>query len=146
MGWKATDGRAYLGENVVNEKEYLSAMISFRPEICSGVTPEEERCTGSLMRFERLRRVEDGAVVVDWSCNSSYLEAALDANESSDSNFRHQRGFHFCLNHRSRLSFFHLLEITAKPHIRMPTFLLRIPNPALLFVSSLFINAFRLAF
>ena len=35
-------GLAYLGEKVVNEKEYLSAISSFDPEMRSGITPKKK--------------------------------------------------------------------------------------------------------
>jgi hypothetical protein len=51
-------GSAYLGEKVVNEKEYLSAITSFEPEIRSGITPKKKRCGWESSRFADRRKVE----------------------------------------------------------------------------------------
>ena len=45
--------RAYLGENVVKEKEYLSAMIYVKAEICSRIAPEAGGGKGRLMEFKK---------------------------------------------------------------------------------------------
>jgi hypothetical protein len=51
--WQAGVERSYLGENVVKEKEYLSAMISVRFEIYSGLIPKADRGREGLMEITR---------------------------------------------------------------------------------------------
>ena len=50
---------AYLGENVVNEKEYLSAMVYVKAGICSRTASETDRGKGGLMEIKSLKKVKD---------------------------------------------------------------------------------------
>jgi hypothetical protein len=46
VGWEAGDRRTYLGEKVVKEKEYLSAMITVYTETLPAVTSMINRGMG----------------------------------------------------------------------------------------------------
>jgi hypothetical protein len=50
--------QAYLGEKVVKEKEYLSAIASVNPGISSGVIPKIERYGWRPKGYADLRKVE----------------------------------------------------------------------------------------
>jgi len=59
---KSREVTAHLGENVVNEKEYLSAMVSIDSEIDSWAIPKVDRRRERLVRSVGLRKVER------WNC------------------------------------------------------------------------------
>jgi hypothetical protein len=50
--------QAYLGEKVVNEKEYLSAIVSADPGFDPGASPEKGRCGWRSRTFVDVREVE----------------------------------------------------------------------------------------
>jgi len=49
---------AYLGEKVVKEKEYLSAIVSVDLGIYSRIIPRKERCEWRLWNFAESRDAE----------------------------------------------------------------------------------------
>ena len=50
--------QAYLGEKVVKEKEYRSAIVSVDPGIKPGVIPKKDRCGWRSGTFVDVRKVE----------------------------------------------------------------------------------------
>jgi hypothetical protein len=79
---KLREVQAYLGENVVNEKEYLSAIVSVDPGICSWKIPKIERCGWRSRRFADVRKVERLSCCRCWILKFK-LQAAPAASRSS---------------------------------------------------------------